>query len=148
VHRPSNADDPAVLRRVVDALESIGEPVVFPVHPRTRGRLTDTARLKNVRLIEPVGYLDMLRLLGDARVVLTDSGGVQKEAYFLGVPCVTIRAETEWVETVDAGWNVLVGSDPARLVEAARTFAPAGPRPPVFGDGHAAAAIVAALRSA
>jgi UDP-GlcNAc3NAcA epimerase len=147
IHRPYNTDDPVVLRRVIEALDAIGEPVVFPVHPRTRARLADLRdlRLERVRLVDPVGYLDMLRLLGDCRLVLTDSGGVQKEAYFLGVPCVTLRPETEWVETVEAGWNVLVGDDPARIVAAARTFAPRGERPACFGDGRAAAAIVAAL---
>lgn len=148
IHRPYNTDDPVVLRGIVDALEAIGEPVVLPAHPRTRARLeaTGAGAASNVRWIDPVGYLDMLRLLADARRVLTDSGGVQKEAYFLGVPCVTLRPETEWVETVSAGWNVLVGSDPARIVEAARTFEPRGDRPAVFGDGRAADAIVAALR--
>jgi UDP-N-acetylglucosamine 2-epimerase len=146
IHRAYNTDDPEVLARLVQALEEIGEPVVFPVHPRTAARLRERdVRLSRVKMIDPVGYLDMLRLQADARLVLTDSGGVQKEAYFLGVPCVTLRPETEWIETVQAGWNVLVGSDPARIVAAARTFAPAGERPCVFGDGKAAEAIVRAL---
>lgn len=150
VHRPYNTDDPAVLRRIVEALEAIGAPVVLPIHPRTRARLQalEGLSLVNVRLIDPVGYLDMLSLLGDCQRVLTDSGGVQKEAYFLGVPCVTLRPETEWVETVKAGWNVLVGDDPARIVSAARGFSPTGERPASFGDGRAAQAIVAALEGA
>lgn len=147
VHRPYNTDDPAALRRILEALEAVGEPVVLPVHPRTRARLAglEGLRLERVRLIDPVGYLDMLRLLDGCRLVLTDSGGVQKEAYFLGVPCVTLRPETEWVETVEAGWNVLAGDDPARIVALARGFAPAGARPAAFGDGRAADAVVAAL---
>src|SRR5690606_27960699 len=109
IHRPYNTDDPVVLRRVVEALEAIGAPVILPVHPRTRARLEalEGLSLRQVRLVDPVGYLDMLGLLEGSRRVLTDSGGVQKEAYVLGVPCVTLRPETEWVETVEAGWNVL-----------------------------------------
>ena len=151
VHRPYNTDDPQVLRRIIEAFEEIGEPVVFPVHPRTRARLVDvtgTSGLRYVRLVEPLGYLDLLRLLGDARLVLTDSGGVQKEAYFLGVPCVTLRPETEWRETVEAGWNVLVGADPARIKDAARSLRPPPERPALFGDGRAGQAIVAALTRA
>ncbi|MCO5171741.1 MAG: UDP-N-acetylglucosamine 2-epimerase (non-hydrolyzing) [Planctomycetes bacterium] len=150
VHRPYNTDDPAALRRILEALEAVGEPVVLPVHPRTRARLAglEGLRLERVRLIDPVGYLDMLRLLDGCRLVLTDSGGVQKEAYFLGVPCVTLRPETEWVETVEAGWNVLAGDDPARIVALARGFAPSGERPATFGDGRAADAVVAALEGA
>ena len=148
IHRPYNTDDPAVLAGILEAIESIGEPVLFPVHPRTRARigaLTGAPRLSRTILLEPLGYLDLLRLQSEARMVLTDSGGVQKEAYFLGVPCLTLRPETEWVETVEAGWNRLVGSDPTAIVAAARSFAPAGARPAVFGDGRAAAAIARLL---
>lgn len=148
IHRPYNTDDPAVLAGILGALESIGEPVLFPVHPRTRARigtLPSAPRLVRTILLEPLGYLDLLRLQSEARLVLTDSGGVQKEAYFLGVPCLTLRPETEWVETVQAGWNRLVGSDPAAIVGAARSFEPAGARPAVFGDGRAAAAIARLL---
>ena len=151
VHRPANTDDPGVLRGLLQALEAIGEPVLFPVHPRTRVRieaLSPALALRRVLLHEPLGYLDSLRLQSEARLVLTDSGGVQKEAYFLGVPCLTLRAATEWVETVQAGWNLLVGSDPAAIERAARSFAPRGERPALFGDGHAAAAIARVLRSA
>jgi UDP-N-acetylglucosamine 2-epimerase len=98
-------------------------------------------------LIEPLGYLDMLMLEKHARLILTDSGGVQKEAFFFGVPCLTLREETEWVETVAAGWNRLVGADPQAIVQAAREFSPAGTPPLVFGDGCAAAKIVDLLSS-
>ena len=138
VHRPRNTDDPAALAEIMAALGDTGETVVLPAHPRTKKALSKAhiVPTANVRLTEPVSYLDMLALERDARMILTDSGGIQKEAYWLGVPCVTLRDETEWVETVAAGWNVLVGNDHSHIVEAVRTFRPAGERPPVFGDGH------------
>lgn len=139
IHRPSNTDDPAVLAGIVAALNATGETVVFPAHPRTRKALQSAGIVPaaNVRLTDPVSYLDMLALERDARLILTDSGGVQKEAYWLGVPCITLRRETEWVETVAAGWNVLVGADPARILDAVHGFCPTGERPPFFGDGRA-----------
>ncbi|MDE3094400.1 MAG: UDP-N-acetyl glucosamine 2-epimerase [Chloroflexota bacterium] len=150
VHRAANTDDAARLERIVDALAMLREPVVLPVHPRTRAALahTDIEVDAAVRVIDPVGYLDMLALQQHARIVLTDSGGVQKEAYLLGVPCVTLRDETEWVETLAGGWNVLAGADPERILAAARRARPAGEPPPVFGDGHAAERMVEALESA
>ncbi|MGQ0538909.1 MAG: non-hydrolyzing UDP-N-acetylglucosamine 2-epimerase [Gemmatimonadaceae bacterium] len=150
VHRAYNTDDPVVLRRLLCALEAIGETVVFPLHPRTRARLESGSAaplaLRHVRLTDPVGYLDMLALEQQARVILTDSGGVQKEAFFFEVPCVTLRPETEWVETVASGWNVLVGSDHDAIVAAARGAGrPATPPPRVFGDGSAARRVAALL---
>jgi UDP-N-acetylglucosamine 2-epimerase len=153
VHRPYNTDEPESLRRLLAAFREVGEPVVFPVHPRTRAKIAElngTSGIKsshgNVRMIEPVGYLDMLRLERSARLILTDSGGMQKEAYFFGVPCVTLRPETEWVETVEAGWNVLVGTDRERIVEAASNYVPPQKQPPpLFGDGSASAKIVRLL---
>jgi len=149
VHRAANTDDPARLADIIDALTLLREPVVLPLHPRTRAALmgTDIEVEPPVRIIEPVGYLDMLALEQGARMVLTDSGGVQKEAYLLGVPCVTLRDETEWMETLAGGWNVLAGADPARILAAARRPLPSGDPPPVFGDGHAAEAMVRALES-
>jgi UDP-N-acetylglucosamine 2-epimerase (non-hydrolysing)/UDP-GlcNAc3NAcA epimerase len=114
--------------------------VIFPVHPRTRARLDAaelTDRLGAVRFVPPLGYLDFLALARHARAVLTDSGGVQKEAYLLGVPCVTLRDTTEWVETVDAGWNVLVDLD-RRAALAALERDPPRERPELYGGGHAA----------
>ena len=101
----------------------------------------------NVRLLEPVSYLDMLALEKYARLILTDSGGVQKEAYFFGVPCVTLREETEWVETTECGWNLLVGASEPHIAEAIRHFQPQGERPPVFGDGEASRRIALHLQS-
>jgi UDP-N-acetylglucosamine 2-epimerase len=152
VHRPYNTDVPENLRNIFAAFGDIyrqsGRPVVLPLHPRTR-RQMDAVGLEppaGVRLIDPVGYLDMLALQQAAQLILTDSGGVQKEAYTFAVPCVTLRPETEWVETVQAGWNVIVGADRDAIVQAATRRAwPAGPPPPVFGDGHAAERIVEVL---
>jgi UDP-GlcNAc3NAcA epimerase len=139
-HRAGNVDDPARLERLVELLEALPAPVVFPVHPRTRARLEAAGqldRLAGLTLAPPLGYLDFLELARHARAVLTDSGGVQKEAYLLGVPCVTLRSTTEWVETVEAGWNVLVDLDrDAALAALERT--PPADRPELYGGGHAA----------
>jgi UDP-N-acetylglucosamine 2-epimerase len=151
LHRPYNTDDPERMRGLLGALAAAGETVVFPVHPRTRARLEEfgvatPAQDASLRMIDPVGYLDMLTLERNARLILTDSGGVQKEAYFFGVPCVTLRPETEWVETVEAGWNVLAGARRERIAEAvAKRDWPAGPPPAVFGDGRAAERIAEGL---
>jgi UDP-N-acetylglucosamine 2-epimerase len=139
-HRAGNVDDPNRLERLVALLEGLPQPVVFPVHPRTRARLEAAGlldRLDGVTLLPPLGYLDFLELARHARAILTDSGGVQKEAYLLGVPCVTLRDSTEWVETVDAGWNVLVDLDrEAALAALERT--PPPERPELYGGGRAA----------
>ena len=139
-HRAGNVDDPDRLERLVALLEALPQPAVFPVHPRTRARLEAAgllARLDGVTLVAPLGYLDFLQLARHARAILTDSGGVQKEAYLLGVPCVTLRDTTEWVETVDAGWNVLVDLDrEAALAALERT--PPPERPELYGGGRAA----------
>jgi UDP-N-acetylglucosamine 2-epimerase len=150
VHRASNTDDPALLAEIIDALSLLKEPVILPLHPRTRAALlrTDIEVEAPVRIVDPVGYLDMLALEQHARMVLTDSGGVQKEAYLLGVPCVTLRDETEWVETLGGGWNVLAGADTERILSAARRPRPDGEPPPAFGDGHAAERMVEALENA
>jgi len=147
IHRAENTDDPQRLAALVDALEASVEPVVFPVHPRTRAALERAGRVPAapVRLIEPLGYLDMIRLASSARLILTDSGGMQKEAYWLGVPCVTLRDETEWIETTETGWNVLAGADRERIVTAIRSFTPANGRPPLYGDGRAAERIAEVL---
>ena len=139
VHRSENTDDLSRLAQILRAFNSLDEPVIFPVHPRTQKAITETGFTvkSHVRLIDPVGYMDMMALARAARMVMTDSGGLQKEAYWLGVPCVTMRAETEWVETVQAGWNTLVGSDSERIIEAVRSFTPNGTHPALYGDGSA-----------
>ncbi len=150
VHRAENTDDLARLNRIYSALESLSEMIVVPLHPRTRKameRANLTGFAPHVRLIEPLGYLDMVRLEGAARLILTDSGGVQKEAYWLGVPCITLREETEWVETVAAGWNILVGTNPEHILEALHTFCPPNSRPVLYGDGYAAQRCVEILSS-
>jgi UDP-GlcNAc3NAcA epimerase len=138
-HRAGNVDPPERLDRLVGLLEALPRPVVFPVHPRTRGRLEGAGlidRLDGICLVSPLGYLDFLELARHARAVLTDSGGVQKEAYLLGVPCVTLRDTTEWVETVEAGWNVLVDLDRDAALAALERRPPVE-RPDLFGGGHA-----------
>ena len=149
VHRAGNTDNPDNLRGIVAALNAIDEPIVFPVHPRTRRALAALGLEfgPSVQAIEPVGYLDMLALEHNARLILSDSGGVTREAYFLGVPCATLREETEHVETVANGWNVLVGAEPERILRAVAQFHPEGTPPRVFGDGTAAQQIVDLLRA-
>lgn len=139
VHRAANTDDPARLGNIVAALNQVGETVVFPVHPRTRGALEklDVQFAENVRVIEPVGYYDMMALEENARIIATDSGGVQREAYFMQKPCLTLRDETEWTETVHVGWNKLVGVDVDVIALEWKTFAPPTEQPPIFGDGTA-----------
>jgi UDP-N-acetylglucosamine 2-epimerase len=141
-HRPGNVDAPEPLQRLVELIEALPARVAFPVHPRTEARL-DAAGLfdrleaaAHVELMPPLGYLDFLKLALHARTVLTDSGGVQKEAYLLGVPCVTLRDTTEWVETVEAGWNVLVDLDRDAALAALERRPPAE-RPDLFGGGRA-----------
>jgi UDP-N-acetylglucosamine 2-epimerase len=149
LHRPENVDDPSRLAAWLEAL-AVDRPVILPLHPRTRSTLA-AAGLEspaNVTVIEPVGYLEMVALELNATAIATDSGGVQKEAYLAGVPCITLRSETEWVETVAAGWNRLVGDDPSGLGAALADSAfmdRSRPRPDLYGDGNAAQRIVAAL---
>ncbi len=147
VHRAENTDEPRNLVSILRALEQIEEKVVFPVHPRTRKILQDIrySSVRHVLLIEPVGYFDMIRMAQSARMILTDSGGIQKEAYWLGVPCVTLRNETEWVETVENGWTRLAGTETQRIVEAVQSFVLPSRRPGLYGDGKAAEKIVQIL---
>lgn len=151
-HRAGNVDDPARLRLLVELLLALPLPTVLPLHPRTRARLEEADLLSaveqaaHVRLAPPLGYLDFTALLCNARAIVTDSGGVQKEAYLAGVPCVTMRPSTEWVETVEAGWNALVDLDPAAALAALERPAPAD-RPQLYGDGRAGERVVAAVRA-
>jgi UDP-GlcNAc3NAcA epimerase len=149
LHRAENVDDPMQLRSWLDAFR-IEAPVIFPIHPRTSAAIARSGieLARNIVAIEPVGHIEMVALERCALVVATDSGGVQKEAYLAGVPCLTLRAETEWTETVDAGWNRLVAASPEAVAAAlgdASFVDRDRPRPPIFGDGHAARRVVAAL---
>ena len=152
-HRAGNVDDPARLERLVGVLEALPLPAVLPLHPRTRARLEAApellARVEGVpglRLTRPLGYLDTLKLASHARAVVTDSGGLQKEAYLLETPCVTLRPSTEWVETVESGWNTLVDLDAAAAARAVEREPPAE-RPELYGGGRAGERIVDALSS-
>jgi UDP-GlcNAc3NAcA epimerase len=144
IHRAANTDSLERLGALVSALNATSDPIVFPMHPRTRAALAglDVQWEPHVHVIEPVGYFDMLALTARAKLVATDSGGVQREAYGLGVPCLTLREETEWVETVDTGWNRLVGADVDRILAAWRSLERPSAHPPIFGDGSAARRIV------
>jgi UDP-GlcNAc3NAcA epimerase len=144
VHRAANVQ-PERLRRIVEGLRRLDEPLAFPAHPRTRAALE--ANGIDIPTLEPLGYLDLAALASQARVILTDSGGLQKEAYWYGVPCVTLRPSTEWVDTVEAGANTLVDDDPDRIVAAVQNARfPADP-PPLYGDGHASERVAEALLS-
>lgn len=146
VHREANVRQPR-LGRIVEGLNRLDETVVFPLHPRTRLALGEE-RLRlapHVELVEPVGYLEMIALVSGARVVVTDSGGLQKEAYWTGVPCVTLRPSTEWTDTVRVGANVLVDDDPHALLAAVQAASMPPDPPPLYGDGEAAERIAAAL---
>jgi UDP-N-acetylglucosamine 2-epimerase len=147
VHRAGNTDVRENLQEILAALAQAQEPVIFPVHPRTRKQMEafGLEPAPNVRLLQPLSYFDILVLQKNARLLLTDSGGMQKETYCLGTPCVTLREQTEWVETVEAGWNMLVGADTQRIVEAIQRFHPPAERPSLYGDGRAAEHIVGIL---
>lgn len=146
VHRPANTDNRQHMESILAALGDAGLPVLFPVHPRTRKFLEAYGlwdRLPgNVIATEPLGYLDMVHAMACAHKILTDSGGIQKEAYLLGVPCITLRDTTEWIETVRDGWNVLAGADRERIGDAVLHFSPAGERSMVFGEVGASGRIV------
>lgn len=148
VHRAGNTDDPVRLRNIVSALNGLDMTIVIPIHPRTQHAIERYGLRwgSQVRAIDPVGYLDMLVLEDAARVIVTDSGGVTREAYFLGVPCVTLREETEHVETVTCGWNTLAGTDPARIQQSVLQARTVASHPPIFGDGTAAKRIVSLLQ--
>jgi UDP-N-acetylglucosamine 2-epimerase (non-hydrolysing) len=167
LHRPSNVDEPETLRRILEAIEKIGErlPVVFPVHPRTRKMIAESELAdrfldaKELRLIDPLGYLDFLSLYSAARLVLTDSGGIQEETSVLGIPCLTLRENTERPITISLGTNRIVGTDPEKIIAAAFDALNTSRSPSIredsaipasipLWDGHAAERIVDALRLA
>ncbi len=153
VHRAGTSDSPARLEAVIRAFGRLGKTVLWAVHPRTRKNIEAfgldalLGQMDNIRPVDPISYIETVSLLRCASALLTDSGGMQKEAYFFGVPCVTLREETEWVETVELGWNRLAGTDENTIVEAVSAIRIPADRPDVYGDGRAAEAIVSALEA-
>ena len=153
MHRAENTNSKTDLASVIRAFEKLqGIKIVFPIHPRTADVLKEFGlkerldRCTNVQVIQPVGYVDFVRLMQDAAKVVTDSGGVQKEAYLLSVPCITMRRNTEWVETVKGGWNVLTDTNTDKIVRAAKKWKPLRPTRPVFGNGKASTKIANIIR--
>ena len=148
IHRAGNTDDKQNLKNIVSAFVSVNDKIVFPVHPRTEkylkryGLYDMLKKAPNMTLIDPVGYLDSIMLTVNTKKVLTDSGGLQKEAYFARVPCITLDEMTGWVETVQDGWNTLVASNKDKIIEAIKHFEPKGKQRKVFGDGKATRRIV------
>jgi UDP-GlcNAc3NAcA epimerase len=149
LHRAENTDDPERLLRILNAVNQLNGKIIFPVHPRTVNVIgqTNWVPASNVCMISPVGYIDMVQLEQMADCIITDSGGIQKEAYWAGVRCITLRKETEWVETVNTGWNVLVDDNPEEIIHQYASFRPTQIRLPVYGDGNAASKIVQTLES-
>ena len=150
IHRPYNTDNPDALQSIFSAFRKIEDKIIFPCHPRTMQAIKKTKITipSSVQIIDPVGYLDMLMLEQNAKSILTDSGGIQKEAYFLKVQCLTLRPETEWVETTQGGWNTLVGTDPDKIISAlAAQPSISIADPHLFGNGHASEKIVSLLNS-
>lgn len=144
IHRAENTNDIQRLRNIIKAFNDSGELIVLPLHPRTKKYIEsyDLGLNENIKVIEPVGYLDMVMLEKNSKKILTDSGGVQKEAFFCNKPCITLRDETEWVETVDNGWNTLCGADYDKILNAINNFKPEKTRINYFGNGKAAEAII------
>jgi UDP-GlcNAc3NAcA epimerase len=139
IHRANNTDEPERLRQIMTALDLVSETVILPVHPRTQKALTNiNVHLEDhIRIIEPVGYFDMLTLEENARLIATDSGGVQREAYYMGVPCLTLRDETEWIAIIETGWNKLVGADQKLILDNWFNFVHPVDHPAIYGTGTA-----------
>jgi UDP-GlcNAc3NAcA epimerase len=146
IHRAENTDNPENLKNIFRAFQELAFPIVIPVHPRTARFLKSEIDVpRNVRIIDPVGYLQMLLLTLNSIKVLTDSGGLQKEAYFLGKQCITLRTETEWLETLHDNWNIVTGTDPVKIIDAVMSAKPYAPQRQDFGDGNSAKIIVSEL---
>lgn len=153
MHRPENTDHPERIKSIFKGLEACGKPIVYPVHPRMRSVLERpeiqkyVKKLTNLKMIDPVGYLDMIQLEKHAKKIITDSGGMQKEAFFVKTPCITIRDESEWVETVDLGWNIIVGADTEKIVDAIMNFNPIHEVKNPYGEGDSAMIISKSILS-
>ena len=149
IHRPSNTDNVKNLSNILEAFSESDKKIIFPIHPRTIKFIGEHGLKnkigKNVIITKPVGYFDFICLEMNAKKILTDSGGIQKESYLLKVPCITLRENTEWIETINDGWNVLVGGDKEKILNAVNNFQPQGKQRNVFGDGHASGNIVKIL---
>jgi UDP-N-acetylglucosamine 2-epimerase len=139
IHRPANTDRPERLSQLFNAFNSVTEPIILPLHPRTRKALSEynIQTEDHVQVIDPVGYCDMLVLEACARLIATDSGGVKREAYYLKVPCLTLRDESEWIATVETGWNILTGADEKLITANWFDFIPPEEHPPIYGNGAA-----------
>jgi UDP-N-acetylglucosamine 2-epimerase len=148
IHRPANTDDPDRLSRIFTALNMVSETVIIPLHPRTQKVLKGINILLqgHIQILEPVGYFDMLTLEENARLIATDSGGVQREAYYMKVPCLTLRDETEWVATVETGWNKIVGADQELIKNEWFGFTAPVDHPPIYGNGTTAKQIAEILK--
>jgi UDP-N-acetylglucosamine 2-epimerase len=149
IHRPANTDSHEIFEQIIKGIEAVALPTILPAHPRIRRQLTEiygSSQPSNVRVCEPLGYRDLIALQSHARVVITDSGGIQKESYVLGTPCVTLREETEWVETLEDDWNTLAGSDAHLIATQARRPKPRSARREFFGSGRAAQQIAQILK--
>jgi len=140
IHRAENTNDINRLRNIIEGLNESGQKIVLPLHPRTKKYMEDYGLVfnHNIMIIDPVGYLDMISLEMNCKKIVTDSGGVQKEAFFMKKPCITMRDETEWVETVENGWNIIVGTDKDKILDGIVNFIPNKVQQNIFGDGHAA----------
>jgi UDP-GlcNAc3NAcA epimerase len=148
IHRAANTDDPERLKQIIGALNQVSEPVILPLHPRTQKVLaTININKEHVRIIQPLGYFDMLVMEENARLIATDSGGVQREAYYMSIPCLTLRDETEWVATIETGWNKLVGADRELIRDSWFNFPPPSEHPPIYGIGNAAKLIAEILNT-
>jgi UDP-N-acetylglucosamine 2-epimerase (non-hydrolysing) len=155
MHRAENTTSHCSLISIIRAFETLSEvEIVFPIHPRTanllkkRNLYSRLEKCKNVKLIQPVNYIDFIKLMQNAKKVITDSGGVQKEAYLLSIPCITIRGNTEWIETVKSGWNVLTDTNTKKIVRATRNWMPTGEQiKPIFGDGNTSTIIKNSIMS-
>lgn len=148
IHRAENTNDINRLKNIIEALNESNENIVLPLHPRTKKFIEDyNLKLNdNIKVIEPVGYLEMLMLENNSKKIVTDSGGVQKEAYFMKKPCITMRDETEWVETIKEGWNVLVGTNKEKILEKIKNFNPSNDQKEIFGDGNASKKIIEIIK--
>jgi UDP-GlcNAc3NAcA epimerase len=144
IHRAENTNDINRLKNIIEALNECGKDVILPLHPRTKKYIIDYGLnfSENIKVIEPIGYLEMINLEMNSEKIVTDSGGVQKEAFFMHKPCITMRDETEWVETVESGWNMIVGTDKNKIIDCIINFHPKEKQRDIFGDGKAAEKIL------